>query len=137
LKERLAKLPDRARAWRQEQLLEKGLDASFVADAVRLHDKVLADMEKTLASSAWLAGDTFSLAECAIVPYILRLEKLGLARMWERRPRVADWYARVQARPSWAEAIAAFPVLGNGDYDDEMRTKGVDSWPKVKALLAA
>jgi glutathione S-transferase len=137
LKERLAKLPDRARAWRQEQLLEKGLDASFVSDAVKLHDKVLADMEKTLASSAWLAGDTFSLAECAIAPYVLRLDKLGLARMWEARPRVADWYARLRARPSWAEAISAFPVRGDGDYDDDLKAKGVDVWPKVKTLLAA
>lgn len=137
LKERLAKLPDRARAWRQEQLLEKGVDAPFVADAVKLHDKVLADMEKTLSSSAWLAGETFSLAECAIVPYVLRLDKLGLAGMWEKRPRVADWYARIQARPSWAPAIAAFPVRGDGDYDDDLKSKGIDVWPKVKAMLAA
>jgi len=137
LKERLAKLPDRARAWRQEQLLEKGLDASFVADAVKLHDKVLGDMEKTLAAKPWLAGDTFSLAECAIAPYVLRLDRLGLARMWDQRPRVADWYARLQARPSWAEAITAFPVAGNGDYDDDLKAKGVDVWPKVKTLLAA
>lgn len=137
LRERLAKLPDRARAWRQQQLLEKGLDAAFVADALKLHDKVLGDMEKTLSASRWLAGDGFSIAECAIVPYVLRLEKLGLARMWEHRPRVADWYARIRARPSWAEAIAAFPVRGGGDYDDDMRNKGADSWPKVKALLAA
>lgn len=137
LKERLAKLPDRARAARQQQLLEKGLDASFVADAVKLHDKVLGDMEKTLSSSAWLAGDTFSLAECAISPYLLRLDRLGLARMWDQRPRVADWYARVTSRPSWAEAITAFPVLGDGDYDDDLKSKGKDVWPKVKALLAA
>lgn len=137
LKERLAKLPDRARAWRQEQLLEKGLDAPFVADAVKLHDKVLADMESTLSASAWLAGDTFSLAECAIAPYVLRLDKLGFSGMWEKRPRVADWYARLQARPSWAEAITAFPVLGDGDYDDDLKSKGIDLWPKVKSLLAA
>lgn len=137
LKERLAKLPDRARAWRQEQLLEKGLDAAFVADAAKVHDKVLADMEKALASSAWLAGGAFSLAECAIAPYVLRLDRLGLARMWDKHPRVADWYARLQARPSWAEAITAFPVLGDGDYDDDLKSKGVDVWPKVKSLLAA
>jgi glutathione S-transferase len=137
LKERLARLPDRARAWRQEQLLEKGVDAPFVADAVKLHDKVLADMERTLAGSPWLAGETFSLAECAIAPYVLRLDKLGLAGMWENRPRVADWYARLRARPSWAEAIAAFPVRGDGDYDDDLKSKGIDVWPKVKALLAA
>lgn len=137
LRERLAKLPDRARASRQQQLLEKGLDAPFVTDAAKLHDKVLGDMEKALASGPWLVGDTFSIAECAIAPYVLRLERLGLARMWDQRPRVADWYARLQARPSWAEAIVAFPSLGKGDYDDDLKTKGIDVWPKVKAMLAA
>ena len=137
LTERLAKLPDRARAGRQQQLLEKGLDAPFVADAVKLHDKVLADMEKALAAGPWLAGAEFSIAECAIAPYVLRLDRLGLARMWDGRPRVADWYARLQARPSWGEAITAFPSLGHGDYDDDLKSKGVDVWPKVKALLAA
>jgi hypothetical protein len=68
---------------------------------------------------------------------VLRLDRLGLARMWDQRPRVADWYARLQARPSWAEAITAFPVAGSGDYDDDLKAKGVDVWPKVKTLLAA
>lgn len=137
LKERLAKLPDRARAWRQQQLLERGLDAPFVPDAVKLHDKVLSDMETTLSADRWLAGGTFSIAECAIAPYVLRLDRLGLARMWDRRPRVADWYARLQARPSWTEAIAAFPASGGDDFDDDLESRGVDVWPKVKALLAA
>ncbi|MEK7863408.1 MAG: glutathione S-transferase family protein [Chloroflexota bacterium] len=100
LKERLAKLPDRARAWRQEQLYAHGLGAPFVPDAVKLHDKMLADMETSLAGSRWLASDEFSIADCAIVPYVLRLDRLGLAKLWDSRPRVADWYARFQARPS-------------------------------------
>lgn len=137
LSERLAKLPDRARAWRQQQLFDHGLDAPFVADAVKLHDKVLGDMEKTLAAGAWLAGDAFSLAECAIAPYVLRLDRLGLARLWDRRPRIAGWYARLEARPAWAEAITAFPTLGGGDYDDDLKSKGIDVWPKVQALLGA
>jgi glutathione S-transferase len=137
LKERFAKLPDRARAARQQQLLDKGLDAPLVADAVKLHDKVLGDMEKALADGPWLAGQEFSLAECAIAPYVLRLDRLGLARWWDNRPRVSDWYARLQARPSWAEAILAFPANPRNDYDDNLKAKGVDVWPKVKALLAA
>ncbi|MCW5771148.1 MAG: glutathione S-transferase family protein [Rhodospirillaceae bacterium] len=137
LRDRLARLPDRARAWRQQQLLDHGLDAPFVADAAKLHDKVLADMEKTLAGSPWLAGDTYSLAECAIVPYVLRLERLGLGNMWAGRPRVGDWYARVKARPSWAKAIVAYPTSKKDDYDDDLVAKGIDVWPKVKALIAA
>ena len=136
LKERLAKLPDRARAWRQEQLYQHGLGAPFVPDAVRLHDKMLGDMEKALTSHRWLAGDEFSLADCAIAPYVLRLDKLGLARWWDDRPRVADWYARLSARPSWGEAITPFPSLGKGDYDDDLKSMGIDLWPKVKAMLA-
>lgn len=137
LKQRLAKLPDRARAWRQQQLFDRGLDAPFVPDALKLHDKMLADMEKALAGSPWLAGGDFSLAECAIAPYVLRLDRLGMAGLWGQRPRVADWYARLQARPAWAKAIVAFPSAGKGDYDDDLKSKGVDLWPKAKALLAA
>jgi len=137
LKERLAKLPDRARAWRQEQLYAHGLGAPFVPEAVKLHDKMLADMEKSLPGGKWLASDEFSIADCAIAPYVLRLDRLGLAKWWDNRPRVADWYARLQARPSWAEAITPFPSLGKGDYDDDLKSKGIDVWPKVKAMLAA
>lgn len=135
LKERLAKLPDRARAWRQQQLLEKGLDAPFVPDALKVHDKVLADMEKALADGPWLAGTEFSLADCAIAPYVLRLDVLNLSKWWDNRPRVADWYARLQARSSWAEAITRFPSSGTDDYDDNLKAKGIDIWPKVKTLL--
>jgi glutathione S-transferase len=137
LKERLAKLPDRARAWRQQQLFDHGLDAPFVPDALKLYDKMLAGMEKALSGTPWLAGGDFSLAECAIAPYVLRLDRLALHGMWSQRPKVADWYARVQARPSWAEAIVAFPSAGKGDYDDDLKSKGTDLWPKVKMLLAA
>ncbi len=137
LQARLAKLPDRARAERQRQLFERGIDAPFVGEALRYYDKVLADMEKALAAGPWLAGETFSLAECALAPYVLRLDKLGLAAMWTARPRVADWYRRLQARQSWPVAITAFRSRGTGDFDDDLVAQGIDAWPKVKPLLAA
>ena len=80
--ERIAKLPDRARAARQTELIEKGIEASFIPDHVRLHAKVLKDMESALQNGPWLAGDAFSLAEAALLPYMWRLERLGLANMW-------------------------------------------------------
>src|SRR5262249_4440088 len=75
LRERLAKLPDRQRAWRHEQVFALGFDAPFVPDAVRLHDKLLKDMEKALSGSKWLAAGEFSLADCAIAPYLWRLDQ--------------------------------------------------------------
>ena len=35
--------------------------------------------------------------------------------MWENRPRVADWFTRIKARPSF-KAIADYPPCGG--YDD-------------------
>ncbi len=137
LEARLAKLPDPARADRQRALYEKGLDAPIVKDAMRLHEKILGEIEKTLAQGPWLAGDEFSLAECALAPYVLRLERLGLAKMWDGRPNIADWFARLKARPSWNAAIVAFPSHGSPDYDDDLAGRGLDVWPKVKTLLAA
>ena len=131
---RLAKLPDQARAARQRQILEHGMKAPFVRDAVLLHDKVLRDMEKALAGQPWLNGTDFSLADIAIIPYVTRLDRLGLEGMWTERPRVADWFARVQARPSFDAAITAFRTDA---YDDELKKRGIDVWPQVKPLLAA
>src|SRR5690606_1013840 len=99
LEQRLSKLPDRGRADRQRQILERGFEAPFVRDAVLLHDKMLADMEKALSGGPWLAGRDFSLGDIAIIPYVTRLDRLGLDGMWASRPRVADWFARAQARP--------------------------------------
>jgi len=131
---RLGKLPDKARAARQRQIIEQGFEAPFVKDAVKLHAKVIADMETTLARDPWLAGDEFSLADIAIIPYITRLDRLGLEGMWSHHPQVARWFAAMQARPSFETSITAFR---SNAYDDELKKRGIDVWPQVNALLAA
>ena len=132
--ERIAKLPDRSRAQRQRQILELEFDAPFVKDAVLLHDRILQDMNAALAARQWLAGDAFSLADVAIVPYVTRLDRLGLSAMWAMRPHVARWYDDMRARPSFDSAITAFR---SNEYDDELKKHGIDVWPQVERLLAA
>jgi glutathione S-transferase len=132
--ERLSKLPDRARAARQQQILDLEFQAPFVKDAVLLHDKVLKEMDAALAHATWLNGDDFSLADIAIIPYVTRLDRLGLDGMWADRPNVARWFAAMKARPSFDSAITAF---GSTAYDDELKKRGIDVWPQVRALLAA
>ncbi|WP_207004616.1 glutathione S-transferase family protein [Trinickia mobilis] len=130
--ERLAKLPDRARADRQRQIMEQEFKAPFVKDAVLLHDKVLKEMDAALGEQTWLASDEFTLADIAIIPYVTRLDRLGLEKMWAQRPNVARWFDAVQARPSFDSAITSFR---SNAYDDELKKQGIDVWPKVNALL--
>jgi glutathione S-transferase len=133
LEERLSKLPDKARAARQRTLLELGFEAPFVRDAILLHDKVLAEMERQLAGQTWLGSANFSLGDVAMIPYVVRLDRLGLSKMWDDRPHVYGWYARVQSRPSFATAITAYK---SNAYDDELAARGIDVWPKVKSVLS-
>ena len=61
-------------------------------------------MDLSLAKGPWLAGSTFTLADINMIPNLVRMEDLQLSHWWDDLPRVKDWYARVQARPSFAKA---------------------------------
>ena len=54
--------------------------------------------------------------------------------MVAERPRVADWYTRCQARPSFAEALGKWE---NGKYLSLMKQRGGHHWPQVRAIVAA
>jgi glutathione S-transferase len=132
LEERLMKMPDPARRERQRALIERGIEAPFFRDHIKVFEKTAADMEAQLGKTPWLACDGYTLADAEITPYIERADRLGLAGLWENRPRLADWFARVKARPSFT-GIADYPPT---DYDDTGRD-GLKDWPRIKQIIAA
>lgn len=71
-------------------------------------DRLCARMEDRLGESDWLAGETFSLADIALAPYVNRIEALGRSQSLsaERRPRLADWWQRVQQRGAFQRAFS-------------------------------
>jgi glutathione S-transferase len=131
----LAAIVEKPRRERQTRLVEFGLDAPDVADAVKAYAATIVDMERTLAEQPWLAGARYSLADAAVAPYFQSLYQFGWTALYEAGyPRVADWYARCRARPSYAVAVAAdFPqaVL------DDLRSRGRMAWPKIERHLRA
>jgi glutathione S-transferase len=123
--------------WKQQKRrwVEQGLDAPGAADRIVLYDKYLAKMEDALAAGTpWLVGDAFTMADIALVPYVNRLAALSLEGMWEngRRPRVADWWKRVKARPTFKPALVDWVP---GHLADDLRTNGAKSWPAVAKIL--
>jgi glutathione S-transferase len=124
-------------AWRAEykrSVIEHGLDSEFVAEALAHHRKLLSWMAGSLNSGPYLAGESFSNADCAVVPYILRLELLKLSRMWDRYPSVAEWWARTRTRSSIKAAI--FDRMTEEDAAP-FKNLAPDPWPKVQELLKA
>lgn len=107
-----------------EKMSEAGFDAFVAANPLRKYffkrmgrdgfsqedydaaidqlDQSFVRMEAALDGHDWLVADMYSIADICSVSTFVRLEDLGLTHLWEDKyPRVTDWYARVQARPSF------------------------------------
>jgi glutathione S-transferase len=82
----------------------KGFSEEDVAAALDELKRTVDRMETALAKGPWLLGDDYTLADVIVTPSIDRMNDLGLSAMWAQRPRVAAWYARMQARPAFTKA---------------------------------
>lgn len=128
------KAPLKRRAEYKRSVIEHGLDSEFVVDAVAQHQKLISWMAQDLKQAPFLAGETFTNADCAVIPYILRLELLKLGAMWQADPVVANWWRRVRERPSVKAAI--FERMREADWAP-FKALTPDPWPKVQGLLKA
>lgn len=123
-------------AWRQRkrELVTLGFDAPGVAGKFRLYADQLAAMEAALSRHDWLAGDAFSLADISLAPYVNRLDMLSMSGLWSggRLPRVAEWFERIKARPSFKPAFLDWcpPEL-----TEDLARFGAASWPTVQAIV--
>lgn len=128
------KSPLRRRVEYKRSVIEHGLDSEFVSDAINQHKKLLAWMNESLQSGPYLAGEGFSNADCAVVPYIARLDLLKLSGIWGRYPAVDDWWTRMRGRAAVKAAI--FDRMTESDWAP-FRNLAPDPWPKVQSLLQA
>jgi glutathione S-transferase len=118
---------------RKKEIVTLGFDAPGLAATFQLYDGYLQKMEMALAGRAWLAGDTFSLADIAMTPYVNRLDMMGMSALWtEERPRVTDWFARIKSRPTFRPAFLDWCPP---DLTNDLRTFGSQSWPEVRRIL--
>jgi len=129
----LAKSPSKKRSEYKRDVVANGLDSHFVAEALEWHEKLLTWMEKAMQSGPYLAGERYSLADVAVLPYILRLELLRLSALWDERPGVKGWWERIRQRPSTQQAI--FQQMTEAD-GAPFRNFAPDPWPKLRALVA-
>jgi glutathione S-transferase len=133
LEAHLAKIPNPDYRERQRLSIAQGLAAPHVAQALRMHDKYIADMEAALAEQPYLAGKTYTLADAAATPYLFRAEALGLDRLWQgRRPKVAAWYDRIRSRPSFEAAVIA-PI--SAADRDRFTVPRDETWAKAQEVL--
>lgn len=101
----LENMIDPARRVRSKAAIERGMDADQFVDAVLRLRELYDAFEQALAMNAWLASDSYSLADIAFSPYLLRFDQLGFGDLIAGRPHVAAWQERLFARPGFQSGV--------------------------------
>lgn len=100
---------------------EEARDARGVAEARTLIARAYGLIEDRLGDQGWAAGDTFTLADCAAAPALFYA---NIVLPFGDHPRLAAYYQRLRARPSFARAVDEarpyrhfFPLEWPAGYD--------------------
>lgn len=138
LREFLSSTPDQSvtSTWRErkKEIVRLGFDAPGIEDKIRMYDGYLFKMEEALEQHKWLAGDTFSLADIALTPYVNRLDMLSMSGMWTngRLPQVEAWFDRIKAMDSFEPSFLHWCPE---ELTKDLKTFGAQSWPDMKRIL--
>jgi glutathione S-transferase len=98
-------IPNAEARERRRKCVELGMQAPSFAPSLQRWNAFLADAEAALDGNEWLAGKTFSLADIGYMPYMIRLEHLGLEALWASHRRVAAWRERLFEKPCYKEGV--------------------------------
>lgn len=94
LREHFSKVADPARRERQQSTHEKGLASPGAALAIGALQRLVAQLAAALQNGPWLAGDTFTLADAAALPYMVRAQALRLGPLWNHHTSIRAWLER-------------------------------------------
>ncbi len=102
----IAAIPDPARRALRRSVIDEGVQSAAFSAAYRAHDQFFSEVEQRLHNAEWLVGDALTLADAALLPYVLRVDHLALTALLENRPGLMAWYQRISARDSYQSAVA-------------------------------
>ncbi len=101
LDETIARIPLKDHRDKFRKIASGGFSDDEFDDAYAKMDFVYARAEAALADGPYLVGEMFTLADINMLPFIYQFAKYRPELLEpERHPRVADWHARMMARPA-------------------------------------
>ena len=74
-------------------------------------------MDRQLANRPYIAGDTYTIADMAIYPWLRNWKNQGID--WADHPRLKDWYDKMEARPAVVRGCAVLADLRKPLQDDK------------------
>lgn len=111
----LARIADeKTRLW-MAALIENSIPAERIQTAIQSIDEGFRAAGQALANAQWLAGDSFSLADISLYPYVDSIMHRVTELWFNRLPHLQRWLKQMRARAAYKLAITEFP------WPDELR----------------
>jgi len=117
-------MPERRKAYKE--WTTGPVDVQAVQAAIAQMKLIVARMENSLATSDWLAGSAFSLADIAVGTFVDRVDHLLFDFLWDGHPAVQDWISRIKARKTFHDAKPEMR-LPRPDEDEVAQFIGMNS----------
>jgi glutathione S-transferase len=132
----IAAIPDPKERAARRSVIAHGVKAPEFAGALARMIELLDRIEAGLAADRWLSGDSYGLADAAVVPYVLRLEHLAMSPLLSApaRPRLADWFERARARANFKTAVTTWTPEPAVAF---LRSAGEAAWPDVEPIATS
>jgi len=89
----------------------KGFSTDKLKSAEDSIRKTVTRMEPALAVHEYLLGQKLTLADFCVLPSMIRMEDLGYEFLWDDKPGVKAWLARIKSRPSFKAAFYSGSLL--------------------------
>ncbi|MBO6918697.1 MAG: glutathione S-transferase family protein [Rhizobiaceae bacterium] len=107
---KLDRTPDKARAQRINDVVQNGLSGFAASSAILFLKNIYHKIDAKLAQNEFLSGETLSLADFAILPFVMRIRFLQLTPDWsgEQFSSLNRWVAQLQERRSFDAAVMQF-----------------------------
>jgi len=86
-------------------IFKRPQEPAVLEAATVMMEKTFQTLSGALASTDYLAGDRFSLADIGYMPYFEYALKSDARASFEKFPSVMAWWQRVSSRPAWREVI--------------------------------
>lgn len=84
---------------RSKSLAEQ--DQQRIEQGSQQWEKTLDWLEAAFGQGSHMAGDAFSVADCALIPRLSLAKAYGLPLDGARHPKLADWLERMRKRPTY------------------------------------
>ena len=112
---------------------EMGLDSPLLSPSLLAFKNLFYEMNAHLETNSWLAGETYSLADIALVVYLTRMSSFQMSPLWKDLNYLCGWFDKIQNRAAYHSA-----VIDWGDVTAEKRkTEGLAAFETVKSLWNA